>query len=1403
MEQKTYREKNASPLRKRMHGAIAMLIMAALVLAQSSYAWLTLANAPEAADIQTVVGANGSLEIALATAQHLSELHRNDMFETEIYNKLATGDLLVDNTLWGNVLDLSNSAYGLRSLIMKPAALNVKNGTIQSNPILVADYGTDGRISRLNGGTAMGIYDPTTRVFRLNEEYGVRAAGQLADTRLLELTQSMSNDLSGDVSLLLQVAGPMLAALYAEQADSDASYTLGTLRQMAAAMDLIRDKAAELTEKLNTGYAKMFGDGEDSPVVQANRLWERMDELVGAATNAMVELEDDKAVPVNNAAPPETEMTAEELRTVLDPIVGMVTFLKWVEAQGETEAHWEPVDAYDSAEMDRVTLSLGEDGALGIAALLGGGFEQSYEAAPKSYRFAPPAAAETASISAQVLAGSMKCAFLNSKAQLELDWAQIPTHRWSSYQLLSEEYDNLRLLFLRHALNEAPVEGYSFQTWIQNGFLQRLLALQSEADFFHSYLRNAILCYTASGALSPEIFVAVSAQYYAEADALELLETAGLTDPKLQNAAEAWKSLNSRIQSALNTVEVLRGQLTTPAAEEGGDPVFRDEITFEELSGMLSNWSSFDAMAVGGYDIDSFAEHREEVLATTLSSLTAPASQGVDSVYSSLTSLVSSPAYTKTESITLSPLVGAQADSDAPALQYYVGKTITARSASSMCYDEERVSGNNQYYVSWFGLNAVAHQIETNFPNFDWSANAHRAAFQTLNTEYQSGLINSLLSNSFAELLAQLSFYSDEYLYAADYRSALLTAADRAEVKIRQADELLLHLIMMYAAGKDTSTYDHLCLVLNGIVDSDSGLALLEVLCDDTEESALLTELSKLSLFDKVVSAVQTAKSKLSQTNTLLQALPENTALSWEQLLPVAAAFIGTYQFGYSDVLVSVPSELFLAAYSLSCDLVNTEATENGPQVLSRTLENDNVISSDWSRYSYIHNYTVYHEGFVSDYFGTSIPSSLMNVGAHSFGRIRYYVSFGRTPKNMLYPYYLLTYGAELPEVTDRQYVYNAVRPFIQEYARQAEEAYQAYSGGSSMAEMVAALYAPNGAVFDAQQLLNDTKSLAASMRAYKNYIENALLLIAADSSQPQETYEAVLAAPDIDGMLAALGDAGDPWASAWQFAKPALNAAAQAEQLLSEAFAEKGSGFLTLEELAPIAQLLADPSTLVEDGTFLSVRNGATVDAAALYDVYHWLGSSGIYSISADALNTADTVAMRNGIDAVRKPTDGNASRLLDAGFLLSDTYCFAVDLLLKTNAGSARLLLQTEGIGRINGAANLEEEDPGLLGAGSFIRIPNQGMQNAICVVFADTLTGEIYATARADEFGYLRLEDGDTEITQLERNRVLALTAWVYLDGNRIVNADPASSVLTELQVNLQFATDVTLYPMGSTE
>ena len=115
-------------VRKRFMAAIAMLLISAIMLVSSTYAWFVLSTAPEVKGMSTTVGANGSLEIALRST-NAETGEDNPITSGTADSIVTTGNWLVTNGTWGNIIDLSDASYGFSDLengiSLYPARLNL------------------------------------------------------------------------------------------------------------------------------------------------------------------------------------------------------------------------------------------------------------------------------------------------------------------------------------------------------------------------------------------------------------------------------------------------------------------------------------------------------------------------------------------------------------------------------------------------------------------------------------------------------------------------------------------------------------------------------------------------------------------------------------------------------------------------------------------------------------------------------------------------------------------------------------------------------------------------------------------------------------------------------------------------------------------------------------------------------------------------------------------------------------------------------------------------------------------------------------------------------------------------------------------------------------------------------
>ncbi len=179
MNRKNLRQEKPQTLKKKLMSSLAMLLIATIMMSTTTFAWFVLSTAPEVTGIETQVGANGSLEIALLN----TETHAN---MSAIRAGLGGGSLQENrksaNNVWGNLIDLGYTEYGLGELTLLPARLyataNAGKYTVDVNKMLaVPTYGFDGRIIELNADTASAIYQETGFLYSGAQDYGVRAIG--------------------------------------------------------------------------------------------------------------------------------------------------------------------------------------------------------------------------------------------------------------------------------------------------------------------------------------------------------------------------------------------------------------------------------------------------------------------------------------------------------------------------------------------------------------------------------------------------------------------------------------------------------------------------------------------------------------------------------------------------------------------------------------------------------------------------------------------------------------------------------------------------------------------------------------------------------------------------------------------------------------------------------------------------------------------------------------------------------------------------------------------------------------------------------------------------------------------------------------------------------------------------
>ena len=198
MKKMTMPQGSGASMRRKLYSALSMLLVSGIMMVTSSYAWFVMSTAPEVKGIQTQVGANGALEIALLDQNSWDDLTRLDMGDID-ENATTEQNAVTANLTWGNLVNLESDTYGLSNIILQPSRLNVKSNTTGEGENAVTNYtvnggtllktpvyGEDGRVKKLEEKAVASIYKAEDKAF--NEMgYGVRAIGTAANMSTFQL----------------------------------------------------------------------------------------------------------------------------------------------------------------------------------------------------------------------------------------------------------------------------------------------------------------------------------------------------------------------------------------------------------------------------------------------------------------------------------------------------------------------------------------------------------------------------------------------------------------------------------------------------------------------------------------------------------------------------------------------------------------------------------------------------------------------------------------------------------------------------------------------------------------------------------------------------------------------------------------------------------------------------------------------------------------------------------------------------------------------------------------------------------------------------------------------------------------------------------------------------------------
>lgn len=214
-------------IRGKLITTVCMLLIAAVMLATTSYAWFVLSTAPEVTGIDTSIGANGALEIWLNDGGEINS---------------------------GNIVRLG-AEYGLDQIILLPSVLDNTDGLLGAGYVLVPQYHADGyyddtaQKGSASAGTLVGDN------FFANDGTGVRGVGSASGMTPREAAYRNAKNAASTNSKLASTAaagslnthggalGTILVTKVANNyGDADVVYTLAQGYALYATVDAL-DKA--------------------------------------------------------------------------------------------------------------------------------------------------------------------------------------------------------------------------------------------------------------------------------------------------------------------------------------------------------------------------------------------------------------------------------------------------------------------------------------------------------------------------------------------------------------------------------------------------------------------------------------------------------------------------------------------------------------------------------------------------------------------------------------------------------------------------------------------------------------------------------------------------------------------------------------------------------------------------------------------------------------------------------------------------------------------------------------------------------------------------------------------------------------------------------------------------------
>ena len=293
-------------LKERVAAVALMLVMSVVMMTSATYAWLTISRAPEVQGMNTTITGNGNLEIALVPA------------DGSVPGDATGGisDLLMTNVTWGNLVNLSDSRYGLDEIALRPALLSGYNRN--QTPLYGASYGEDGRVESTSDKYGFASYtmaDDGSYYFAAGSaaRYGVRAISSVKYSNISG--NATVNAMIQRASAAYREAQLHYSQLINNELLISSEGVYPEVRSMdALSMFLqvyVQDRAGYYADKLN-GVTHVDGD-YSGVIAYVYRLCLEFQEILEEEGKALLYLANLQAYKANQQGGTETFKTIDEL----------------------------------------------------------------------------------------------------------------------------------------------------------------------------------------------------------------------------------------------------------------------------------------------------------------------------------------------------------------------------------------------------------------------------------------------------------------------------------------------------------------------------------------------------------------------------------------------------------------------------------------------------------------------------------------------------------------------------------------------------------------------------------------------------------------------------------------------------------------------------------------------------------------------------------------------------------------------------------------------------------------------------------------------------------------------------------------------------------------------------------